>query len=134
MPGRNNPTLDRLGGLNGPWTSTNYISRKEIIKVAKTWGLDVGCTPRTAHDAPTPALVPTPHLTDVEQVDFEECCTGSYIFENGWPELPHPQKLRTGTHLGDPADLHPPPRYPTAVKVIDIFGNDTMVLVPLNVG
>ena len=27
-----------------------------------------------------------------------------------------------------------PGRYPGAVKVVDIFGNDTMTLVPVNVG
>ncbi len=45
----------------------DYMSPKEIIKVAENLGLDVGWAPCTADDAPTPALVRTAHPTDVEQ-------------------------------------------------------------------
>ncbi|HET9032131.1 MAG TPA: hypothetical protein VFN25_04410 [Dokdonella sp.] len=42
------------------------------------------------------------------------------IFENEW------QSLRTRKSR--------PGRYLVGVKVVDIFGNDTMTLVPVNVG
>ena len=48
-------------------------------------------------------------------------------------ELPHAPEPRSG--IADRrAYLRPPGRYTVAVKVIDIFGNDTMTLVPVNVG
>jgi site-specific DNA-methyltransferase (adenine-specific)/adenine-specific DNA-methyltransferase len=48
-------------------------------------------------------------------------------------ELPHPQGSRTGlTTASHTCDK--PGRYTVAVKVIDIFGNDTMTLIPVTVG
>jgi hypothetical protein len=64
---------------------------------------------------------------------FEERWTGGYIFENEW------QSFRTRQNRD--LELTPPPhiyakagRYTVAVKVIDIFGNDTMTLLPVQVG
>jgi len=74
----------------------DYMSRKEIIKVAKNLGLDVPCAPRIVDDAPTPTLVRTAHATNVEQVDFEERWTGSYIFENEWQSF-RTRKNRAGS-------------------------------------
>jgi len=97
----------------------DYMSRKEIIKVAKSMGTET-------------------HLPGIEPVqaglvEFEERWTGSYIFENEW------QSFRTRKHrdlefLSAPHTYTKAGRYTVAVKVIDIFGNDTMVLVPVNVG
>jgi len=65
--------------------------------------------------------------------DFEERWTGGYIFENEWQSFRTRQnrdlELKTTEHTYDRAG-----RYTVAVKVIDIFGNDTMTLVPVNVG
>jgi len=64
---------------------------------------------------------------------FEERWTGGYIFENEWQSFRTRQnpdlELTTAQHFYDQ-----PGRYIVAVKVIDIFGNDTMTLVPVNVG
>ena len=64
---------------------------------------------------------------------FEERWTGGYIFENEWQSFRTRQnrdlELATALHTYDR-----PGRYTVAVKVIDIFGNDTMTLVPVNVG
>ena len=64
---------------------------------------------------------------------FKERWTGGYIFENEW------QSFRTRQNRD--LELTTPPhsyakagRYTVAVKVIDIFGNDTMTLVPVQVG
>jgi len=96
----------------------DYESRKEIIKVAKNLGVE-GALPGAADTG--------------EFLDFEERWTGAYIFENEWQSFrtrnDRDIELKSATHT------YPKPgRYVIAVKVIDIFGNDTMTLVPVNVG
>jgi site-specific DNA-methyltransferase (adenine-specific)/adenine-specific DNA-methyltransferase len=67
------------------------------------------------------------------KIEFEERWTGGYIFENEWQSFRTRKnrelELKTALHRYDR-----PGRYTVAVKVIDIFGNDTMSLVPVNVG
>ena len=68
-----------------------------------------------------------------EFVDFEERWTGAYIFENEWQSFRTRQdrdlELKSASHIYEQAG-----RYVIAVKVIDIFGNDTMTLVPITAG
>ena len=71
--------------------------------------------------------------TQGEFVDFEERWTGAYIFENEWQSFRTRQRPRPGTDHRRHTYAKPG-RYTVAVKVIDIFGNDTMTLVPVNVG
>jgi site-specific DNA-methyltransferase (adenine-specific)/adenine-specific DNA-methyltransferase len=97
----------------------DYESRKEIIKQAKSFGVE-GELPGVIKD-------------DGEFIDFEERWTGAYIFENEW------QSFRTrqdrDLELKSVSHVYPKPgRYVVAVKVIDIFGNDTMTLVPVTIG
>jgi site-specific DNA-methyltransferase (adenine-specific)/adenine-specific DNA-methyltransferase len=96
----------------------DYESRKEIIKVAKNLGVE-GALPGMADSG--------------ELIDFEERWTGAYIFENEW------QSFRTrrdrDLELTTAQHIYPQPgRHTIAVKVIDIFGNDTMTLLSVNVG
>ena len=49
-------------------------------------------------------------------------------------ELPHPPETETSNSLQPTTPTTEPGRYTVAVKVIDIFGNDTMTLVPVTVG
>ncbi len=97
----------------------HYESRKEIIKVAKQMGVE----------GALPGIV----QAGDEFLDFEERWTGAYIFENEWQSFRTRQnrdlELTTAQHV-----YAKPGRYTVAVKVIDIFGNDTMTLVPVNVG
>jgi site-specific DNA-methyltransferase (adenine-specific)/adenine-specific DNA-methyltransferase len=98
----------------------DYESRKEIIKVPKRMGVE----------GELPGVV---QAGSGEFVDFEERWTGSYIFENEWQSFRTRQnrdlELTTVSHT------YPKPgRYAIAVKVIDIFGNDTMTLMPISVG
>jgi adenine-specific DNA-methyltransferase len=97
----------------------HYESRKEIIKVAKQMGVE----------GALPGIV----QAGEELLDFEERWTGAYIFENEWQSFRTRQdrdlELTTAQHL-----YTKPGRYTVAVKVIDIFGNDTMTLVPVTVG
>ncbi len=101
----------------------DYMSRREIIKVPVGTGLS-GIATLPGFEAPQGEL-------DLPQ--FEERWTGGYIFENEWQSFRTRQsrdlELTTATHTYDR-----PGRYTVAVKVIDIFGNDTMTLVPVNVG
>jgi DNA modification methylase len=101
----------------------DYLSRKEIVKVHKALGVrELPATYGTGASAVT-----------IDPRDFEEQWTGGYIFENEWQSFRTRQsrelELKTATHT-----YESPGRYTVAVKVIDIFGNDTMTLVPVNVG
>jgi site-specific DNA-methyltransferase (adenine-specific)/adenine-specific DNA-methyltransferase len=96
----------------------DYESRKEIIKVAKNLGVEGAL----------------PGLADVNEfVEFEERWTGSYIFENEWQSFrtrnDRALELTSASHV-----YAKPGRYTVAVKVIDIFGNDTTSLMPITVG
>ncbi|WP_256367644.1 DNA methyltransferase [Methylocystis sp. MJC1] len=101
----------------------DYMSRKEIVQVLVGTGL--GAAPSFAGMEPAPGELDAPQ--------FEEQWTGGYIFENEWQSFRTRQnrdlELKTALHTYDR-----PGRYIVAVKVIDIFGNDTMTLVPVSVG
>ena len=64
--------------------------------------------------------------------EWEEQWTGDYVFENEW------QSFRTkkdrSLELTSIAHECSPGRRKVAVKVVDIFGNDTMTIVEVNVG
>ncbi|MBS1560117.1 MAG: site-specific DNA-methyltransferase [Bacteroidetes bacterium] len=98
----------------------DYENRKEIIQVAKRMGVE----------GEVPGLITA---DSGEFIEFEERWTGSYIFENEWQSF----RSRKDRHLELTSASHTyskPGRYTVAVKVIDIFGNDTMTLVPVTIG
>ena len=101
----------------------DYTSRKEIIKVPVGTGLS------------GVAILPGVKATEDEMAlrEFEERWTGGYIFENEWQSFrtrkTRDLELITAMHTYDRAG-----RYTVAVKVIDIFGNDTMALAYVSVG
>ena len=68
---------------------------------------------------------------DGELILFEDQWTGAYIFENEWQSFRR-RKNRDLELLSAPHTYQKPGRYTIAVKVIDIFGNDTMSLIPVN--
>jgi site-specific DNA-methyltransferase (adenine-specific)/adenine-specific DNA-methyltransferase len=97
----------------------DYESRKEVIKVPISLGLE----------ANEGGLRPS----GGDALEFEERWTGGYIFENEWQSF----RTRKDRNLELTTALHAydkPGRYVVAVKVIDIFGNDTMTLIPINIG
>ena len=98
----------------------DYENRKEIIKVPIRMGVEGELPGVVKADAG-------------EFVDFEERWTGAYIFENEWQSFRTRQsrdlELKSGSHTYPKAG-----RYTIAVKVVDIFGNDTMTLVPVTAG
>jgi len=97
----------------------DYMAREEIIKVARDMGIEENL----------PGMRPV----QGSLVEYEERWTGGYIFENEWQSFRTRQnrklELTTAPHT-----YTKPGRYTVAVKVIDIFGNDTMTLVPVTVG
>jgi DNA modification methylase len=101
----------------------DYLQRKEIIKVPVGTGLGGVAT--------LPGFEPP--QVELMLPQFEERWTGGYIFENEWQSFRTRQnrelELTTAVHTYERSG-----RYTVAVKVIDIFGNDTMTLVPINVG
>jgi len=124
----------------------NYESKREIIRIHAAHkappdptALD---TPRSATASrltEDPAAAPGGVSRDavaerapVEQVEWEEIWTGDYVFENEW------QSFRTkkdrSLELTSPFHECAPGRRKIAVKVVDIFGNDTMTIVEVTVG
>jgi len=97
----------------------DYQSRKEIIKVPKQMGVE-GALPGVVQ-------------AGEEFVEFEERWTGAYIFENEWQSF-RTRKRRELELLSAAHEYPRPGRYTVAVKVVDIFGNDTMTLVPVTAG
>jgi len=92
----------------------NFESKREIIRVPV--------------NSPEPSL-PAP-LPEGEG-GFEEVWTGDYIFENEWQSF----RTKKDRLLELTSVFHecPPGRRKLAVKVVDIFGNDTMTIVEVRV-
>ncbi len=117
-------TRVKLTGLWTDWVDYwavdfDYMSRKEIIKVPR----DLDVEGRMSEIEPAKGELP----------DFEERWTGGYIFENEWQSF-RTRKNRNLELISVPHLYTKAGRYTVAVKVIDIFGNDTMTLVPVTVG
>lgn len=96
----------------------NYESRKEIIKVAKNFGVDLAIPGRASQE---------------EFIECEEQWTGTYSFEDEWQSF-HTRKDRDLELRSASNTYEKPGSYVIGVKVIDSFGNDTMTLVPVTVG
>ncbi len=96
----------------------DYESRGEIIKAAKNPGVE-GALPGMAGAS--------------EFMDFEERWIGAYVFENQWQSFRARQNR--GLELISAGHGYARPgRRVIAVKVIDIFGNDTMTLLAVTAG
>lgn len=96
----------------------DYESKKEIIRVVK--------------EAPTPKSLPgMEQLQQPSLPVFEEVWTGDYIFENEWQSFR--TKKERSLELKTPFHECPPGRYKIAVKIVDIFGNDTMKVIEVTV-
>ena len=95
----------------------DYESRREVILRPKNFGTDQ-----------------LPGVADPSEfIEFEEHWTGSYIFENEWQSF----RTRSNRQLELRSAHHSyakPGRYVIAVKVVDIFGNDTMSLTAITAG
>ena len=97
----------------------NFESKREIVRI-----------PRDKMEQ-----VQIPGMEQPEQVElpeYEEVWTGDYIFENEWQSF----RTKKDRSLELTSVFHEctPGRRKLAVKVVDIFGNDTMTIVDVNVG
>ena len=97
----------------------DFESKRELIRVKK----ELSPEEQSAFEG----------MGDAQQklMGWEEQWTGDYIFENEW------QSFRTkkdrSLDLKSVAHECPPGRHKIAVKVVDIFGNDTMTIVEVSV-
>jgi len=92
----------------------NFESKREIIRVPVQ-------APEPSPQAPLPEA----------EGKFEEVWTGDYIFENEWQSF----RTKKDRSLELKSVFHEcvPGRRKIAVKVVDIFGNDTMTIVEVNI-
>ena len=85
----------------------------------------------SAHRLALPASLVAP--SQGELVEWEDWWPGGYIFENEWQSFRTRQnralELKTVAHTYAQTG-----RCQVAVKSIDIFGNDTITIVPVSVG
>ncbi len=95
----------------------NFESKREIIRVAR---------PIAAGQAALPGAEP-----QAELAEYEEVWTGDYVFENEWQSFR--VKKDRSLELRSVFQECAPGRRKIAVKVVDIFGNDTMTIVEVNV-
>jgi len=95
----------------------NFESKREIIRVK--------------NDPSTSSTI-SPQAGSGQGGEWEERWTGDYIFENEWQSF----RTKKDRSLELTSVFHEcaPGRRKLAVKVVDIFGNDTMTIVEVNVG
>ncbi|MCJ7519614.1 MAG: hypothetical protein MUO42_08090, partial [Anaerolineaceae bacterium] len=97
----------------------NFESKREIIRVKRE-------------------ALKQAHMPGMEQhqqgglPEYEEVWTGDFIFENEWQSF----RTKKDRSLELKSALHEcePGRRKIAVKVVDIFGNDTMKIIDIHVG
>lgn len=97
----------------------NFENKREIIRVKRG----------------NPKQAQMPGMEKPEQMDlpeYEEVWTGDYIFENEWQSF----RTKKNRKLELTSVFHEctPGRRKVAVKVVDIFGNDTMKIIDVYVG
>ena len=98
----------------------DYEGKKEIIRV-----------PKNQHGAQM-KLDGTAEPQQLQLVEFEEQWTGDYIFENEWQSF-RTKKDRSIELTSIYHEYTKKGRYKIAVKVVDIFGNDTMKVIEVGV-
>ncbi len=96
----------------------DYESKKEIIR-----------KPIERDAQPTMPGMEKPQMVLEE---YEEVWTGDYIFENEWQSF-RTKRDRSLEYTSVYREC-PPGKRKIAVKVVDIFGNDTMTIIEVNIG
>lgn len=92
----------------------NFADRKEFIRVPKTHGDNLFEKGK-----------------DQDLFEYEEVWTGDYIFDNEWQTF-RTKKNRNLELVSAPKEL-PKGDYKVAVKVVDIFGNDTTKVINVKI-
>lgn len=96
----------------------DFESKKEIIRVVNT-------------DVTQPRLDGSEDPKQMHLPEFKEVWTGDYIFENEWQSF----RTKKNRSLELTSVFHEcaPGRRKIAIKVVDIFGNDTMKVIEVNI-
>jgi adenine-specific DNA-methyltransferase len=97
----------------------NYESKREIIRVKK----EISGDPQ--------AVLPGTGPEQQNLPEWDEQWTGEYIFENEWQSF-RTKKDRSLELTSTPHECAPG-RRKIAIKVVDIFGNDTMTIIDINI-
>jgi hypothetical protein len=97
----------------------NFESKREIVRVLRG-------------EAKQVQMQGMENPEQLDLAEYEEVWTGDYIFENEWQSF----RTKKDRSLELTSVFHecPPGRRKLAVKVVDIFGNDTMTIVEVSVG
>ncbi len=97
----------------------NYESKRELVRVRKEI------------DPDAQAALPGYGDPQMKLEEWEDVWTGDHIFENEWQSF----RTRKNRSLEFKTPFHEctPGRRKVAVKVVDIFGNDTMVIIDVYV-
>ncbi len=98
----------------------DFESKKEIIRVLKADAKPI-----------QKKLIGEDDPTQLDFSNFEERWTGDYIFENEWQSFR--TKKNRDIELTSISKQLNPGRRKIAVKVVDIFGNDTMKIIEVNI-
>jgi DNA modification methylase len=108
----------------------NFESKREIVRVKKDDSRGDAVTQRKEKNVKgSLSASASPRGNEAE---WEEIWTGDYIFENEWQSF----RTKKDRSLELKSVFHEcaPGRRKIAVKVVDIFGNDTMTIVDVNIG
>ncbi|PIR53496.1 site-specific DNA-methyltransferase [Candidatus Peregrinibacteria bacterium CG10_big_fil_rev_8_21_14_0_10_49_10] len=98
----------------------NFENKKEIIRVKKEDPKQQNLDGKVDEDAQT------------KMPEYEERWTGDYIFENEWQSF-RTRKDRSLELRSAEFEYPKAGRYKIAVKVVDIFGNDTMKVISISI-
>ncbi|KAF0148405.1 MAG: putative adenine-specific DNA-methyltransferase [Ignavibacteria bacterium] len=97
----------------------NYESKKEILRIKKEQFIQQ-------------RLDGTIEPTQLTFDEYDEVWTGDYIFENEWQSF-RTKKDRSLELISAHHEYEKKGRYKIAVKVVDIFGNDTMKVIEVSI-
>ena len=98
----------------------DFESKKEVIRVLKEDPKQQNLEGKVDEEAQT------------KMPDYEEKWTGDYVFENEWQSF-RTRKNRTLELKSAEHEYEKKGQYKVAVKVVDIFGNDTMKVIPVSI-
>jgi hypothetical protein len=110
----------------------NFESKREIVRVKRDNPVVAAVSDRRPAVGTPPLQSGDRRSTLQDLPEYEEVWTGDYIFENEWQSF----RTKKDRSLELTSVFHEcqPGRRKLAVKVVDIFGNDTMTIVELTVG
>ena len=106
----------------------NYEDKKEIIRVRKEDAKQINIEGKIEEKAQTKM----PESVRQAQDKYEERWTGDYIFENEWQSF-RTRKDRSLELKSAEFEYPKKGKYKIAVKVVDIFGNDTMKVISVSI-